>query len=60
MMTNGLTAVVRDRLDKEPIKLVEQVAKTQYKKNSTEAFEVKKTVGLKKIKRPTAKTKKSK
>ena len=60
MMTKGLTAEVREKLDKELIKLVEQVAKTQYKKNSTEACEVKKPVGLKKNKRPTVKTKKSK
>ena len=60
MMTKGLTAEVRDRLDKELIKLVGQVAKAQYKKPSTEVCGIKKVVGLKKTKRPTIKSKKSK
>ena len=56
MMTKGLAAQVRDRLDKELIKLnLTQVAKAQYTKPSTEVCGIKKVVGLKKTKRPTIK-----
>ena len=48
MMTKGLTAEVRGRLDKELIKLVDQVAKIQYSKPANAVCEVKKAVGLKK------------